>query len=303
MVKPFSFNHLVYREYHFSPDKPYIIFLHHAVNPTVLNVPLSHFHNYVEIGIYHRPSASVFIEGQTYPLISDGFFLIPPFTSHYTLPDPSFGDDLEIDYFYFDPQLLMECIFPDFLSSAKASYFPRGIPFMYPSGKYPLLNQILQCIVSEVQAPGQSPASVNGLILAFCTEFDALKTSMQTYDQPRTAVLPALYYLNEHYTEETDCQFLANLCNLCIGHFRREFKTNTNLTIGQYVNHLRIKAACSKMLQSEDSILDIALSVGFCSYSAFHGTFKTLLNTSPRKWRDAHRTIHKNSIRHIPYKE
>lgn len=303
MVKPLLLNHLVYREYHFSPEKPYIIFLHHAANPTVLNMPLSHFHNYVEIGIYRHPKGSVFIEGQTHPLITDGFFLIPPFTSHYTLPAPSRSDDLEIDYFYFDPQLLMECIFPDFLSSAKATYFPRGIPFMYPSREYPLLNRILQCIVNELQSPEQSPASINGLILAFYTELDALKTNRPTYDRPKTAILPALYYLNEHYMEETDCQFLAHLCNLCTGHFRREFKANTNLTISQYVSHLRIEAACGKMLESEDSILDIALSVGFCSYSAFHGTFKALFNTSPRKWRDAQRTIHKNSIRHIPYKE
>lgn len=303
MVKPFLLNHLVYREYHLSPDKPYIIFLHHAANPTVLNMPLSHFHNYIEIGIYYHPKGSVFIEGQTHPLVADGFFLVPPFTSHYTLPDTP-SDNLEIDYFYFDPQLLMECVFPDFLSTVGAAYFPGGIPFMYPSKEYPLLNEILQCVVHELQDKKQgSPASVNGLILAFYTELDALKTSKQTYDQPRTAILPALYYLNEHYTEETNCQFLADLCNLCTGHFRREFKTNMNLTISQYVNHLRIEAACSKMLQSEDSILDIALSVGFCSYSAFHGTFKALLNTSPRKWRDAHRSIHKDVILHLPYME
>lgn len=303
MVKPFLFSHLVYREYHLFPEKPYIIFLHQAAIPTALNMPLSHFHNYMEIGIYSHPQGSVFIEGQTYPLVSDGFFLIPPFTSHYTLPD-TLSDDLEIDYFYFDPQLLMECIFPDFLSTAGAAYFPGGIPTMYPSGEYPLLNQILQCIVHELQRPGQDPsASINGLILAFYTELDALKTSKQTYDQSRSAILPALYYLNEHYTENINCQFLAGLCNLCTGHFRREFKTNMNLTISQYVNHLRIKAACNKMLQSEDSILDIALSVGFCSYSAFHGTFKALLGTTPRRWRDAHRTIHKDIIRHLPYQE
>ncbi len=302
MIKSLSLNHLVYREYHLSPDKPYVFFLHHAEKPTVLNVPLSHFHNYVEIGIYYRSKGSVFIEGQVHPLISDGFFLVPAFTSHCSLPDfPS--EDLGIDYFYFDPQLLMECVFPDFLSSAKAAHIPTGIPFMYPSQEYPLLNQILQCIVNEMRAPEQSPVSINGLILAFYTELDALKTNRQTFDRPKTAILPALYYLNEHYMEETDCQFLAHLCSLCTGHFRREFKANTNMTISQYVSHLRIEAACGKMLESEDSILDIALSVGFCSYSAFHGTFKALFNTSPRRWRDAHRTIHKESIRHIPYKE
>ena len=77
MIKSLSLNHLVYREYHLSPDKPYVFFLHHAEKPTVLNVPLSHFHNYVEIGIYYRSKGSVFIEGQVHPLISDGFFLVP----------------------------------------------------------------------------------------------------------------------------------------------------------------------------------------------------------------------------------
>ena len=234
MAKPFSLNHLVYREYHLFPDKPYLFFLHHAEKPTVLNIPLSHFHNYIEIGKYCWPKGSVFIEGQTYPLAADGFFLVPPFTSHCSLPD-SPSEDLGIDYFYFDPQLLMECVFPDFLVSAKVANIPKGIPFIYPSQEYPLLNQILECIVDELNAPEQSPASINGLILAFYTELNALETNKQTYNRPKTAILPALYYLNEHYTEEIDCQFLANLCNLCTGHFRREFKTTTNLTISEYV--------------------------------------------------------------------
>ena len=293
--------HLIYREYHFSPDKPYITFLQHGTNPAVLNTP--HFHNYIEIGICHHPTGTVFLEGQILPLISDGFFLVPPFASHFAQPDVS-CDSSEIDYFYFDPQLLMECVFPGFLSTAKAVCFPGGIPFMYPSREYPLLNQILQCIVEELKSPKQgSPASINGLILAFFTELDALKVSRQTYDQPRAAILPALHSLNGHYMEETGCKHLAGLCGLCEGHFRREFKTNTGLTIGQYVNRLRIEAACGKMLQSEDSILDIALSVGFCSYSAFHVAFKALLDTSPRQWRNAHRTIHKDAIRHLPYRE
>lgn len=287
--------HLIYREYHFSPDKPYISFLQNTVKPTVLNGP--HFHNCIEIGICHNSKGVIYLEGKTYPLIPDGFFLVPPYAS-------ASCDGSGIDYFYFDPQLLMECVFPGFLSTAKAIYFPGGIPFMYPSLEYPLLNQLLHCIVEELKSPGQdSPASINGLILAFFTELDALKVSRQTYDQPRAAILPALHYLNEHYMEETGCKHLAGLCGLCEGHFRREFKTNTGLTIGQYVNRLRIEAACGKMLQSEDSILDIALSVGFCSYSAFHVAFKSLLDTSPRQWRDSHRTIHKDAIRHLPYQE
>lgn len=294
-------SHLIYREYHFSPDRPYITFLQHSTNPAVLNMP--HFHNYIEIGICHHPKGAVFLEGQTYPLLSEGFFLVPPFASHFAQPDES-SDSSEIDYFYFDPKLLMESIFPGFLPASKAVYFPGGIPFMYPSEEYPLLNQLLSCIVNELQSPGGGkPASINGLILAFFTELDALKVGKQTYDQPRAAILPALHYLNEHYMEEISCRKLAGLCSLCDGHFRREFKANTNLTINQYVTRLRIEAACGKMLQSEDSILDIALSVGFCSYSAFHGAFKVLLGTGPRQWRDAHRRLHKNTIRHLPYRE
>lgn len=301
MIKPSLLEHLVYREYRFSPDKPYISFLQHGPNPAVLNIP--HFHNYIEIGICHHPKGTVFLEGQTYALISDGFFLVPPFASHYAQPDASSGST-EIDYFYFDPQLLMECVFPGFLPTAGTAYFPGGIPFLYPSWKYPLLNHILKYIISELRSPDQgSPASINGLILAFFTELDALKVEKQAYNQKRAVILPALRYLNEHYMEEACCQTLADLCGLCIGHFRREFKTSTNMTVSQYVSRLRIEAACGKMLQSEDSILDIALSVGFSSYSAFHGTFKSLLDTSPRKWRNDHRQIHKDTIRHLPYME
>lgn len=78
-------------------------------------------------------------------------------------------------------------------------------------------------------------------------------------------------------------------------HIPASYVTQTlNQTMGttffEWVNKARIKQAQHKLLTSEDSVLNIAMAVGYNSRSAFYKSFKSLTGCTPTQYRQSHKT-------------
>lgn len=58
-----------------------------------------------------------------------------------------------------------------------------------------------------------------------------------------------------------------------------------SVSLSQFVNEYRIKDACSLLDQTEQSVLQIALPVGFASKSNFNREFQRVTGTTPSAWR------------------
>ncbi len=63
------------------------------------------------------------------------------------------------------------------------------------------------------------------------------------------------------------------------------FKEEYKMTPSGYMNDLRYKQAVKLLVQTDNEVLDIAYSVGFCSLSAFYKFFKERANMSPAAYR------------------
>lgn len=70
-------------------------------------------------------------------------------------------------------------------------------------------------------------------------------------------------------------------------HFHRWFKKTVGETPRQYVERLRMEKAAYKLWITDDSILDIALTVGFKNHETFSRACKRYFKTSPRELREA----------------
>lgn len=78
-------------------------------------------------------------------------------------------------------------------------------------------------------------------------------------------------------------QELADLCRISARHLNRAFKASRGVTIGSYVNEIRIEHA--KTLLRERSIKEVAFDLGFSSPSAFSTAFRSAVGISPREYR------------------
>ena len=91
-------------------------------------------------------------------------------------------------------------------------------------------------------------------------------------------------YINEHLYQDIKLIELAAIAQISPYHFLRLFKQSIGITPHQYILQRRIDKAKYLLRQSELSIAEIALGVGFCDQSHLTRCFKRLLGMTPKQF-------------------
>ena len=78
---------------------------------------------------------------------------------------------------------------------------------------------------------------------------------------------------------------MAEMANLSLYQLDRRMKMIYGLTAGKWLLKTRISLASERLIESQDSILDIAFSIGYSDQSAFTKQFKNVTGLSPHKFR------------------
>ncbi|MEM7697792.1 MAG: AraC family transcriptional regulator [Verrucomicrobiota bacterium] len=94
-----------------------------------------------------------------------------------------------------------------------------------------------------------------------------------------------LRYLQQRRFEEVTLESVSRIANLSPKSFCRFFKSNTGKTLTQYLAELRIGEACRKLIETDESVSEIAIDCGFQNLSNFNRRFLALKGVSPREFR------------------
>lgn len=100
-------------------------------------------------------------------------------------------------------------------------------------------------------------------------------------------ILPALDYIGENYKEILRIEELAEVCHISETHLRRIFQESMRMTPVEYINWVRIRAACKELRKTNISVNEIAMRSGFTTISTFNRNFRRILGVSPQQWRSA----------------
>lgn len=93
-------------------------------------------------------------------------------------------------------------------------------------------------------------------------------------------------YLDAHYHEETlTLKSVADAIHVSPYHMSHVFKSIYNLSPIQYVTHRRIGDAQTYLINTDWTVTEIAMSIGFSNTNQFHHTFSRIVGTSPGKYR------------------
>lgn len=103
-------------------------------------------------------------------------------------------------------------------------------------------------------------------------------------------ILPALNYIGENFHESIRIEELADVCHISETHLRRIFQESMRMPPVEYINWVRIRAACKELRKTNASVSDIALHCGFTTISTFNRNFRKILGVSPQQW-GGHRNI------------
>jgi AraC-like DNA-binding protein len=92
-------------------------------------------------------------------------------------------------------------------------------------------------------------------------------------------------YINQHYNEELSLDTIADIAGFSKYHFTRLFKEFTNMTFHQYLTKQRLQKSEILLMDTNLSVMEVALSSGFNSISTFNRSFKQSKGCSANEFR------------------
>ncbi len=96
-----------------------------------------------------------------------------------------------------------------------------------------------------------------------------------------------LQYIDKHYEQDVDIEFLAKMAHISTSHFYPVFKEITGKTPTHYINFVRIEKAEELLKNSEMNVTEVAFTVGFNDLSYFCRLFKRYKGISPSAVRNS----------------
>ncbi|MGO4538907.1 ABC transporter substrate-binding protein [Paenibacillus sp. 2TAB19] len=165
----------------------------------------------------------------------------------------------------------------------KEALFPgRSELRVYPSSQ---LIEMAQQLYSGRSDQDGMPSFENNMrflkLIGFLLEHNLVTDSKTSSTQ---AVERTIQYMQDHYTDKITVKWLSVKASLPSGQYSAVFKELTGKKPLDYLTELRIKRAKEWLLQSDESLRDIAERVGFADEYYFNRRFRQTTGMSPRQY-------------------
>ena len=106
-------------------------------------------------------------------------------------------------------------------------------------------------------------------------------------DSVEEKINSAVAYLEKNFTEDISRENLAAALDIHPDNFSRYFRQHTGKKYSEYINDLRIREAIRLLKETEDSVITIAMNVGFNSLRTFNHAFLSITGRTPGDFRKA----------------
>jgi len=167
------------------------------------------------------------------------------------------------------------------------------------AGKDPLLERLVHSLLPASQANQVLRGYyTDALHVTLLQRLERLRASSANAAESQGTIALPEWRLRRVYTfvernleERISLPALAQAAGLSRMHFAAVFRKATGLRPHDYVTRKRIERAQSLLTTSQESIIEIALSVGFQSQSHFTTVFRRLVGMTPNRWRLEHAAV------------
>lgn len=254
-----------------------------------------HFHNYLEIGYCYHGKGELIIEDRVYNYGDKMFTIIPENVPHTTISAP--GNVCKWEFLFVDVKAFVRDEMNTDLSKEEILRILNKRGTMKTAKNHPNLAKLILKIMDECR--GQSlyyKECVKGYLCALVIEVLRLDEELEQAKRRNrisSYIQNTVSYVEQHYTQEIGIADMARNCGLSESHFRRVFEENMNMKPLEYVNMVRINAAC-ELIRKEGgrlSMEEIGFRVGYTTPSTFNRNFRRLTSMTPNQWKHEHGTL------------
>lgn len=253
----------------------------------LFEMPSAHNHDAYEIYYLIDGKRRFFIEDTIYSIESGDFIIISKGLLHkttyvsggaherydvYIPPDmmqrfiKRFGEDAICECFsapYLSVPLLQRSYVESILDKTADEYYNRDS--FSPQLIMCYLTELITFIIRERRRNNTSNTSI---------ENNAESLSQK-----------AAKYIFSNYSQNITLDDIAGYVNLSCSHFSKKFKEDTGFGFKEYLINVRIKHACEFLVNTADSVSDVAKRCGFSDSNYFGDVFRRIKGVSPSVYR------------------
>jgi AraC-like DNA-binding protein len=104
-------------------------------------------------------------------------------------------------------------------------------------------------------------------------------------EESNRRMLRARDAMDRAYTEPLDIPALARIAHVSPAHFIRTFRATFGETPHRYLQRRRVERAMFLLRETDRSVTEVCMTVGFSSLGTFSRTFHAILGESPTAYR------------------
>ena len=106
-------------------------------------------------------------------------------------------------------------------------------------------------------------------------------------EESNRRMLRARDAMDRGYAQPLDVAALARMVHVSEAHFIRTFKTTFGETPHRYLQRRRVERAMFLLRQTDRSVTEISIDVGFLSLGTFSRTFREIVGETPTQFRSS----------------
>ena len=263
----------------FDADLPFAVVRSIGYESVIL-----HRHSFIELVYIENGSAIHRVNGVDVPVKKGDVFLVSDDVEHSIRPTCAENDFKLINIIFersfvncdVDFSLLASPI--HFLEhSLVASYFKSALDF-YSTKKgafsFRINAFILLILASLIDASVDKKLAISA---------DKLLSS--DYVKRATA------FIHENYTHKLSLDSIAKAVGITSPYLQRLFKKETNTSVFEYLLRYRVEMACKMLIETDQPISLISVSIGFSDVKNFYAFFKKAFNMTPIQYRKIHKEV------------
>lgn len=151
-------------------------------------------------------------------------------------------------------------------------------PISNPSALRPLLEELARCLATK-----EKSARIDRI-----AERIILETLLPPHVSASSLISKAMDAIQTSWQSPPDLESLASRCNMSVSTFQRRWNESMGITPARYALGLRMQEACRLLIETGDSISEVASACGFDDEFYFSRCFRRQFGTPPRTYRKEH---------------
>lgn len=263
----------------------------------------AHVHDFVELCLVEEGQGYHFIGEKSFPVQKGDVFLLPVGTLHVFRPlSARASHPLVVCNCIFKIEALQELIhslsqdarLQDML---KKTYEGGGCWFQFHDNRNRLVRLFNEAYIEFHNKGDNYRVLIKSLLLQIFIVIGRLAGEENTGIYSKSSAIisgkmeDALDIINCRYQEHLTLEMMSEQTFMSVRQFQKLFKQATGKTFNHYLQHVRILKSCELLVNTSDSVRQIAEQVGYTDMKFFHSLFRKITGESPLRYRQLYRNM------------